>query len=553
MVKKGFKVNKISLILMLLLSLAGLFHEFVSCAAAALLCFYLLYLYCKNGFKLYLNPISVSITAITAFYLVSSLWAVDGGAALTGFFKILPLPLFLIALMQEECDYSTVLKPVPYFAAAMTVASALLMQFNLLKDYFSVAGRLSGFFQYSNTFALFLLVSIVILAEKESFKPWDLITVAVLLFGIIYSGSRTVFALTVVTVLALIIMVKNKKVKLSLLLISALLVAAAAAFALVTDNFSAIGRFLTTSFTRSTFVGRLLYFYDALPVILKHPFGLGYMGYYYTQQAFQTGLYSVKYIHNDFLQLLLDIGWLPTGAFVYALVRSVFKKGISSYKRLALLIICAHSCFDFDLQFTAVFMLLLCFTDYSSGRSYELKGAKAAVTVSAVLTAALSVYMCTALALYHYNMPSASLKLYPLNTQAKITLLQAEKDLPKAQALADDIIKHNKYCSAAYGKKAVAAYSEGDFKKVMEYGDKALDLAPFSYTTYENYCYMLINGAMLYQKAGDRYSADVCTQKLAEVAERLDKSTERLSYFGKRIKDRPQTELPEEILKYLNK
>ena len=46
------------------------------------------------------------------------------------------------------------------------------------------------------------------------------------------------------------------------------------------------GRFLTTSLHSSTLLGRLLYAQDALPVILRHPFGLGYRSYTYMQGSF---------------------------------------------------------------------------------------------------------------------------------------------------------------------------------------------------------------------------------------------------------------------------
>lgn len=62
----------------------------------------------------------------------------------------------------------------------------------------------------------------------------------------------------------------------------------------VLKNIAFLERFYVFSIKESTFVGRLLYYYDALPVIRKNPFGLGYMGYYYIQQSIQTGVYFVK-------------------------------------------------------------------------------------------------------------------------------------------------------------------------------------------------------------------------------------------------------------------
>ena len=98
-----------------------------------------------------------------------------------------------------------------------------------------------------------------------------------------------------------------------------LIAAAASVLALVIysalfDSFGIFRRVLSLSFTESTFVGRFLYYMDALPQILRRPFGMGYMGYYYDQLSVQTGVYSVMYLHNDLFQLVLDTGWIPAAS-----------------------------------------------------------------------------------------------------------------------------------------------------------------------------------------------------------------------------------------------
>ena len=76
--------------------------------------------------------------------------------------------------------------------------------------------------------------------------------------------------------------------------------------------------------------------------------------------------------------------------------------------------------------------------------------------------------------------------------------------------------------------------------------------APFQYSEYEEYCYMLINGIGLYRKAGDVASADVCEQELIRTYEKVMSLDDRLSGFGRKIKDQPVTELPEDIVRYVN-
>ena len=65
----------------------------------------------------------------------------------------------------------------------------------VVSNLFLVSERLSGFFQYPNTFALFLLISELLLLKKINLKIIDYITLAVLIGGLLYTGSRTVFLL----------------------------------------------------------------------------------------------------------------------------------------------------------------------------------------------------------------------------------------------------------------------------------------------------------------------------------------------------------------------
>lgn len=125
----------------------------------------------------------------------------------------------------------------------------------------------------------------------------------ILLFGIFESGSRTVFLLLVFSVLCLCIVLKekaNKIVAASVLLFGTAVVVIYVWF---NKDISSVGRFITTSFSESTLLGRILYYKDALPVILKHPFGLGYLGYYFLQRSFQTAVYSVMYIPSKLTTL----------------------------------------------------------------------------------------------------------------------------------------------------------------------------------------------------------------------------------------------------------
>lgn len=549
--KQVKKLGFTEIFLVFSIMLMGLFHEFLSCIAGIAICIYLMVLIKKRG-KLffYTNIASVAVLAIVLFYGLSIFWAVDKGDAVIGFFKFLPLALFIILVMQRTESTDVLLRGLPICAVFMTVISAILMQIPALKNYFSVAGRLSGFFQYANTFALFLIIGLIIIATKENLAVMDYVMFPILIFGIIYSGSRTAFALLIFTVLALALFKKNNKHRLLFTAAVIIAVAVAAVYALVTDNFYSIGRFLTISLKESTFVGRLLYYRDALPIILRHPFGLGFLGYSYMQNSFQTGVYTVRYIHNDFLQLTLDIGWGPTLLFVAAIIKSFFKKGSSFRKRLLLLVISAHTCFDFNFQYVAIFIIFILLLDYKDGIKKEIRLSKTALMSVGIVISVLFSYIGLSQAFFYFKQYDIANSIYPFSTRCKIAMMQLQ-NREDAIITAEKIIDSNEYVYLAYRVKAGEAYSNGDFKKVIEYENKAIELSPFTYETYEEYCYMLINGIYLYNQAGDRYSSSVCEKELVSTVNKLQFLSDKQSKLGKMIKDQPKTELPEEIMNYV--
>lgn len=539
-------------ILLLSLVLSGGFNEYVGCVLSAIISVLLIVKIAQNrNLVVNINITSLSIAVITLLYLISCFYAIDSGMAFVGFLKFLPVLLYMLLLMQDKGIKEHLIALLPYVALALGVLSLVLMYIPITKDYFTVSDRLAGFFQYPNTFALFLLVGELAALSKEKLKPIDIISALLLIILLLFTGSRAVFILAVFSNVLIIFFRKGKKVKILLGIVVAVLAVAVLLMLPLFNNSEIFSRYFTISFTESTFVGRLLYYFDAFPLILRHPFGLGYMGYYYVQQSIQTGVYSVMFIHNDFLQLLLDVGWIPCLLFVVGIIKSFFRKGNSAGKRIILLTVFLHCLFDFDLQFISMFFILLLFLNYNDGKQFELK--KGAVFVfSFVITGLLSLYFAVALGLAHFGFNQAADSMFPGNTQNKVDLLIAEDDIVAQNEIADRIISQNEYVQIAYSAKARYAFSQGDFESLISYKNKIFQIAPFSYDEYEDYCYMLIQGIQLYKQAGDEYSTEVCEQQLLKTADRLDRLDDKLSNLGRKIVDQPKTDLPDDIVKYIN-
>lgn len=539
-------------ILLLSLVLSGGFNEYVGCVLSAIISVLLIVKIAQNrNLVVNINITSLSIAVITLLYLISCFYAIDSGMAFVGFLKFLPVLLYMLLLMQDKGIKERLIALLPYVALALGVLSLVLMYIPITKDYFTVSERMAGFLQYPNTFALFLLVGELTALSKEKLKPIDIISALLLIILLLFTGSRAVFILAVFSNVLIIFFRKGRKNKIILCTVLAALVLAVLLLLPLLKSNEIFSRYFTISFGESTFVGRLLYYADAFPVILRHPFGLGYMGYYYVQQSIQTGVYSVMFIHNDFLQLLLDVGWIPCLLFVVGIIKSFFRKGNSAGKRIILLTVFLHCLFDFDLQFISMFFILLLFLNYNDGKQLELK--KGAVFVfSFVITGLLSLYFAVALGLAHFGFNQAADSMFLGNTQNKVDLLIAEDDIVTQNEIADRIISQNEYVQIAYSAKARYAFSQGDFESLISYKNKIFQIAPFSYDEYEDYCYMLIQGIQLYKQAGDEYSTEVCEQQLLKTADRLDRLDDKLSNLGRKIVDQPKTDLPDDIVKYIN-
>ena len=538
------------LIVLLSLLLSGAFHEFVCCLLSAIMSIWLLFRLRKNGkFRLRKNLISYAFMMIPLAYGITCLWGVDKGMAFIGFLKFCPLGMYLLCLWQEEGE-SRLEELLPIFGTITTILSAIFMFLPGLKVYFSVAGRLSGFFQYPNTYALFALICQLFLLKKTSRTLWDYCMMAVLIGGLLYSGSRTVLVLALLSNIAMILASSQKKTRLFLLAGLSFVAVTAAVLALI--GVPVISRYLSISVFESTFIGRLLYLQDALPLVLTHPFGLGYYGYFYTQSSVQTGIYSVAFIHNELFQLLLDIGWLPTLLLLIAVIKWLTNKSVALTNKIIVGTMLLHCLFDFDLQYLSMFLLLSFFLyDPTSGtaKTYSKTGfAKAAICAIGIL----SLYIAIPLSLSSFGAYRAAESTCSFNTSNKILLLERTDSLAESQRLADDILAQNTESYIPYTVKALGAYSRGDIMSVMENSRTVIEKAPLRYESYDKYCQMLINIIQQYRANGDTESAQYCETELLAVVSQFEAMPNSLSFLGKRIKDQPNTQLSEYVQQYLS-
>lgn len=536
------KFGILRLVCLLSCILIGGFHEWGACIISIILSGYIVFRI-KNKASLYIPHLLILLAIIPLSFVLNIPVAVDKGLSIFGFLKFLSIPLFYLALFNENEEIRLeIIHDIPFIGALMTVFSFLLSKITALSDFFVVNNRLSGFFQYPNTFALYLLTGIVIIVVNEKLDNLKIVALVILYAGIFLSGSRTVFIMMVLVTIAAVFINKNKAIKIVLSSAVITMIAAAVIYVLFTSDYSSVGRFITSSFDSSTLVGRFLYYKDAIPVILRHPCGLGYLGYYYSQGEFQTGVYSIMHIHNDFLQILLDIGWIPFAGVIFLIFRS-FKNG-DIVSRVVTATILVHSLLDFNLQYIAVDIILVAVNCRQTKKTLILCP-KAAV-ITSVITAFTCLYFGVVAVSYYLGYPKITDKMYAYYTPALTDLMIETENPILMKEYADRILSINQSAVLAYDAEARYAFSCGDFEKVSDNKKAAIRLTRYSINEYEEYISMMNIGYQLYMAYGYEESAEYCSQCITDVPEMIRILSSTTSTLAWKITDKPELELSEE-------
>lgn len=542
--------------------LFGGFYEFVSCIATAVLGVCLLWLIYKNKrCELYWNGTLALAVVTAAGYAAALLWAVDRGMALLGVLKYLPLVLFVLVLMQLTVEERTgLLFAVPVSGVLIVGMGILLYWYPTAREFLFMAGRFGGTFQYSNTMALYFLTSIIVVQGKCRFSAKTAAVSAILLLGIFMTGSRSVFVMTLVV--GIIGAWKNKSFRLFDLILLGAATVGGGIYAAISGDFQNFGRFLTISLESSTLTGRVLYWKDALPLIWKHPMGLGYMGYYYSQGEIQTGVYTTLYVHNDLLQTILDIGWIPGIFGVWIFVKNLVSKKLDRTAKSILFVIIMHSLFDFDLQFLSICFICFLVLDYGDDRERipggkrkgrgDVKGRKRRILSGIAVAGILfSVYFLIPLGAFYAGEYQTACQFYPGHTEAELILLENAQSKEEGELLADSILSRNHKASLAFDAKALASAMENDYGQMERYKEEAVKNNPYDIYEYVDYVSLLSRAVEYYHNHNDDEQTEYYIERILEIPGRLEEMKARTSGLGWKIKDRPELELPDEIEEYI--
>lgn len=531
---------------------------------------------CKRRTFIQLDKTTVAVILLAILHLFVVPFAVDSGMAFVGFIKFMPLiPFVLVVSHLELQEREEIIHKLPDLGVLMTLISGGFMLIEPLSEYLNVSGRLSGSFQYPNTYALFLFMCIIIITYQEQIVNISLHTVRVivLLSGILLSGSRTIAVLVLMYGVYLLITKKGGRTTKILLVVIAALVTLSVVYYLLVGGGN-ITRYLTTSLGASTFVGRILYAKDAIVPILIHPLGLGYLGYQYMQGEFQTGVYELMHVHNEFLQMFLDIGWLGGLLFLYIIYKSIRSPRLPSKFKTMLVFLSLALILDFHLQYISMYMILLLLLDYEpvSNEGYkEYKNHKyhsrkrktktkslnmqkqstvAYVPVRKYWVIAMAttivmcnVYMGTALGLEYIGYKEMSLNIYPYNTRIYINNLLSSSDKDISIYNAQKILALNPNFPYANREIGAKKFTQGDIAGAVEYKLKEIQYAKYRVEGYQELLEMLEHAKILYMNADSAEGLAYCEDMIEHVEIIVTEVIQETSALAWLIDEKPELDL----------
>ncbi len=481
--------------------------------------------------QLYWGSVLMCISAVSGIFP-----AVDRGNAFLGFLRVLVFVLWQFYLMQfSENTRNQGLACLPWLGAGMVLLGILARFIPEMTDFFWQADRFGGFFQYSNTCALFLLINLLILTRETEPEYFHFFLFDLQLIGLFLTGSKGGILLLIPV--GLLIFIKKQEFRKNIFWTCGILVATAAIYGWISGDYQNISRIFTLFQYQSTLLGRFLYLVDALPVLVTHPLGIGYMGYASMQPAIQTGVYTSLFVHNDWIQMGLDFGWIFLITAVIVMSRQLFKGKQESYKKWILGLICIYSLLEFHLQYLVIVMILPLLFDYQEEkRIVQKKGTVLENQILISFAAILFLYFGLSSFLGFTGNTKLSIAMYPYDTQILEKAMSVETDKDTAVDLAQKILRLNPYSSSSYNVFAYALLMEGDYQGALENKLRVLEIERFDMAEYAD-CEEMVS--FVRQSDPSSEMSGLCDDILFRMEQLVRQTEETVSPIAYKLRDKP--------------
>lgn len=498
----------------------------------------LLYLYKKE--KRYIDSKQEMVCKLVILFsgILAAFVGIDTYESVYGVVRLITILLLEVVIQQiGEEERESLIKVIPYLGIGLSLFS-IFFPYYFFENSISDAGRLAGTFEYPNTMALFLILGIVIVENMFQRKKW--ILQGILSFFVLATGSRTAFVLLAGYYIYCFYKYdgRNKKI----VLIFGTLIFSILIGKCLEKSFGGLERFLTIDWNASTLQGRILYWEDAGRMIWKYPLGLGYMGYFYLQKVMQTGIYSIRFVHNEWLQLVLDYGVIA-GISICIYIRCIFHRyEIQDWKKQILLIIGIYSFFDFHLQYWGIILILLWLKP--QGKLIELrKMRKSNLFIwGMIITFFGWIFVRAEIAdVYAGNGAyEKAVEKNPLSTEYKIGLMLEAEDLEKASKYTESILNNNSYVYEAYAINSNYAALKRNLNEFILNKKQMLQLNKYEIGEYEEYFEILF---MWYVEAKNKNDTEVieqCVEAMKEIPELIKNVKRDTSIRAFKIKEKPE-------------
>lgn len=514
----------------------------------------LLYKVVKNKEFIFSKDIKFGMILILAFsYLVTSIYSADTELSFLGFLKFFTVPLFLTLVMQykytvEQKDkwFDVVAKINAVMVIIILIVSIGEKILGIEDSMFFYQNRLAGFFDYANSFALFLLIGIIITGFKKELKVIDFVVMNLLLVGILMTNSRAIMIITVFSYLLILIfnskMRKKNFVNLGIMIVTGIVVT------FVMSNFGVSNRLAGTTGNSSEWVLRILYYKDALRLIGENIFGYGYMAWWYMQEGFQTGAYDAQFVHNGLLQVALDAGVIPALLIVVIFVMGFFDKKVQARDRVLMMIILGHSLIDFNMEFMAITLVLFMTLEFDKmikiKDSYKLRS-------GIVIVGVIYVFFGTVTTFNAFKSYEVGNSLFPYSI-ALNGELETNTDSNRSLDIAESLYEKNKYFLNASFLLSQKEQYLGNYDKAHDYELWIVRNKKYTMLNYIEYVKFLEKTIKFYYANGDLENMKLYIDRLVKVPDMVQGVLESSDSLAFKIAHKPRLDIPEEMTRFID-
>ena len=503
----------------------------------------------KNKKLIFTKDIKFILILIWSFfYLLTTFYSVDTELAFLGFLKLFSVPIFLLLVMQyeyteeERSKWFGAIGRVGVVMVVICVIWSLLFQ----RDTFFYQNRLAGFFNYANSFAVFLLIGFISTGFKKNFSKLDYGVMSILLSGIILTNSRSMMIITLVSYLALLIFGKvSKREK---FLNTGILLVVGICVVFVVGLFGVSNRIGTTSGNAGEWLLRLLYYKDAVRMLGENIWGYGHMAWWYMQEGLQTGAYDARYVHNGLLQVALDAGVIPALLIVIMFVKAFFEKNRSVRDKVLMVVILGHAFIDFDMEFLAITLPRFMTLEFDKKTEIKNNSLIKAATLSGVIVYSFFGVVTILNKVEAYDI-SNKLFAYSLALDGELV---KENDFTKRVEIAEELYEKNKYFLNASKILSQKEQIAENYEKANEYEFWIVRNKKYTMKNYIEYVQFLEDSIRYYYSVNDIEGVKVCVERLNAVRDRIEEVKDTSDELAYEIVHKPRLDMPEEMNEYIN-